>query len=42
MLISLGFASAKLKPVLQSERLRMICGGMIAMFGIMGLYRLFW
>jgi len=42
MLISLGFTSAKLKPVLQSERLRMICGGMIAMFGIMGLYRLFW
>jgi len=42
MLISLGFASAKLKPVLQSERLRMIFGGMIAMFGIMGLYRLFW
>jgi sulfite exporter TauE/SafE len=41
MLLSMGFASAHLKPLLQSERVRMLCGAMVTMFGVMGLYRLF-
>ncbi len=41
MLISLGLASAKLKPLLQNERVKLVCGSMVTMFGVMGLYRLF-
>lgn len=40
MLLSVGAASHQLKPYLQNEKLRLICGGMVAMFGAVGLYRL--
>jgi len=40
-LLSVGAASHQLKPFLQNEKLRLICGGMVTMFGVVGLYRLF-
>ena len=42
MLLSMGFASTHLKPLLQSEKVKLVCGAMVTMFGVMGLYRLFW
>ncbi len=41
VLLSVGFAGTQFKPLLQRERLRLLCGAMVAMFGVVGLLRVF-